>query len=204
VLGNRSLKVGNSFVVFGSLLLFVGCSTTDVSTLQALKERKKQLLIEKHDLQRKPKRIEVPRKFLRMPVRGVMSSPYGLRDLGNGSRMHKGVDFAVREGEEVISIQKGVVEFVGFESGFGNYVIVRHDGFKTLYAHLSSFKVEKGDILLDYEPVGLSGNTGKTTGPHLHFEVIVDGVQVDPIKFIDEYNGKLLDEYMELMYYIVN
>ena len=99
--------------------------------------------------------------------------------------MHKGVDFAAPSGTPIFAAGNGVIEYAGRNGGYGKYIRIRHDStYKTAYAHLKSYKkgitsgvrVKQGDV------IGYVGSTGKSTGPHLHYEIIVNGVQINPAK----------------------
>lgn len=101
------------------------------------------------------------------------------------SHMHTGIDFAAKQGTEIYVTGDGVVEELQNNGwGYGKCIIVNHGfGYKTLYAHLSAFKVKVGQKLKRGELIGLIGSTGKSTGPHLHYEVIKDGEKINPIGF---------------------
>jgi murein DD-endopeptidase MepM/ murein hydrolase activator NlpD len=119
--------------------------------------------------------------------KGWLSSPYGRRtDPFNGHiAMHNGVDFAGDEGSEVIAVASGVVTFEGRMSGYGNMVELTHgDGYKTRYAHNASHLVQLGDVVKKGDPITLMGSTGRSTGPHVHFEVLRNDVKVDPSRYI--------------------
>ncbi len=103
----------------------------------------------------------------------------------HGKRTHKGQDFGAAIGSRVNSAFSGKVISAGWEQGYGKAMRVEHaNGIKTLYAHLSEFIVKKGDQVAKGQQIAKSGNTGAGTGQHLHFEIIQNGVQVDPDKFI--------------------
>ena len=124
------------------------------------------------------------------PVQGWLSSGFGYRNesvfTDHGHHFHKGVDFAAMPGSPVISSADGAVTFTGYdENGFGNLVIVDHGyGLKTYYAHLSSIETKVGTALKKGEIIGRVGNTGKSTGPHLHYEVRIFGIPVNPENYI--------------------
>ncbi len=116
-----------------------------------------------------------------------MSSRYGYRtDPFTGSRSwHGGLDFAGRIGAEVIAVAAGVVEFAGVNGGFGNVVEINHgDGYKTLYAHNQDLLVTAGEVVEKGQPIAALGSSGRSTGPHVHFEVHRNGRTLDPIDFI--------------------
>lgn len=114
------------------------------------------------------------------PEWGRITSGFGYRP--QFKRMHKGIDIAMSVGDTVRVALPGVVERVAYEAkGYGHYIIVRHDdGMETRYAHLSSALVGVGQRVQANEAIALSGNTGNSTGPHLHFETRYQGVAVDP------------------------
>lgn len=124
------------------------------------------------------------REFFR-PVKGVVTSPYGYR--ARFRRMHKGIDLSLAVGDTVRSAAGGTVKSVGFDRrGYGRYVVVLHPtGAETLYGHLSASLVAEGDAVGAGSPVGLGGNTGRSTGPHLHFEVRWGGLSLDPSELFD-------------------
>jgi murein DD-endopeptidase MepM/ murein hydrolase activator NlpD len=120
---------------------------------------------------------------------GWISSYFGRRaDPFTGfSAVHKGVDFAGPEGTVVSSVAAGLVTFSGERSGFGQMVEINHgNGLATRYCHNEKLLVKQGDMVRKGQDVSLMGSTGHSTGPHLHFEVLKNGFQVDPLRFIGE------------------
>ena len=124
--------------------------------------------------------------------RSMSSSEWGRITSGFGyrarfGRMHKGVDFAMASGYTVRVPLPGRIDRVDFERhGYGHFVVVRHDnGMETRYAHLSSVLVREGEYVSQGQPIALSGNTGNSTGPHLHFETRYMGSAVDPMSVFD-------------------
>lgn len=101
--------------------------------------------------------------------------------------LHKGIDIAYRRGIEIVSAANGkVIERKYDPMGFGNYVVIRHSyGFATKYAHLDNVYVEEGDVVTQGQKIGSMGNTGLSTGPHLHFEVRIGAQVVDPERFLN-------------------
>jgi murein DD-endopeptidase MepM/ murein hydrolase activator NlpD len=134
-----------------------------------------------------PKGESVKKALLRTPVDGAkLTSGYGLRNhpiLGY-TRMHRGLDFGAPSGTPIMAAGDGVVELAGANGGYGNYVKIRHGGnYTTAYAHLSRFGtgVRKGAMVRQGQIVGYVGATGLATGPHLHYEVLVNDHQVNPM-----------------------
>jgi murein DD-endopeptidase MepM/ murein hydrolase activator NlpD len=102
--------------------------------------------------------------------------------------VHKGIDLSTyRQGDPIVATADGqVVTVASDEGGFGNYIIIRHKhGFYTRYAHLLSFKVRTGQRVQQGDVIGYIGNTGRSTGPHLHYEVHIGSDVVDPYKFLN-------------------
>jgi murein DD-endopeptidase MepM/ murein hydrolase activator NlpD len=121
------------------------------------------------------------------PANGWLSSSFGYRDSPfTGEReFHKGVDISTRTGEPIVASAEGVVSFTGWDGGFGQVVIIEHShGFKTTYAHLKKFIVKEGQHVKRGETIGLVGSSGRSTGPHLHYEVHLNGVAVNPIRYV--------------------
>ena len=120
---------------------------------------------------------------------GWISSYFGRRaDPFTGySAVHRGLDFAGPEGTRVSSVAAGLVTFAGERSGFGQMIEINHgNGLATRYCHNEKVLVKQGDMIRKGQEVSLMGSTGRSTGPHLHFEVLRNGVQVDPLRFIGE------------------
>lgn len=121
------------------------------------------------------------------PTNGWLSSPFGnrLHPILRTTRLHAGVDLAAVTGTPIIASRGGTVTFVGWMSGYGYTVIVFHgSGVATLYAHMSAFSVEEGQYIAQGGRLGSVGMTGTATGPHLHFEVRINGVPQNPCGFI--------------------
>ncbi|HEY2275371.1 MAG TPA: M23 family metallopeptidase [Steroidobacteraceae bacterium] len=118
---------------------------------------------------------------------GYISSYFGERaDPFDGREaFHKGVDFAGNQGSDVVSVAAGVVTWAGERSGYGKLIEINHgDGYSTRYAHNERTLVSVGQTVRRGESVALMGSTGHSTGPHVHFEVLHNGRQVDPLSFI--------------------
>lgn len=116
-----------------------------------------------------------------MPSRGSISSRFGKRY----SSFHTGVDIAAPRGSANKAADGGIVTFTGWSGGYGNLVIINHEnGYETYYAHNDSITCKKGQRVARGDKIGTVGSTGNATGPHLHFEVRVNGVPVDPLKYV--------------------
>ena len=118
---------------------------------------------------------------------GWLSSKYGYRsDPFTGKRTwHAGVDLAGKEGSDIIAVAAGVVTWADERYGYGNLVEIDHgDGLVTRYAHAKAIKVKVGDVVQKSQVVALMGSTGRSTGPHVHFEVIRNGKSENPVKYI--------------------
>ena len=120
---------------------------------------------------------------------GWISSYFGRRaDPFTGySAVHKGLDFAGPEGTKVTAVAAGLVIYSGERAGYGQMVEINHgNGLSTRYCHNEQLLVKQGDIVRKGQDLALMGSTGRSTGPHLHFEVLKNGVQVDPLRFVGE------------------
>ncbi len=123
------------------------------------------------------------------PARGWVTSDFGSRlDPYTADRvMHAGLDIAAPHGKEVLAPSDGTVVFAGLEGGYGNVLVIDHGyGIKTRYGHLAQIGVKAGDRVRRGQHVAAIGNTGRSTGPHLHYEVRVNGIPQNPRKFILE------------------
>jgi murein DD-endopeptidase MepM/ murein hydrolase activator NlpD len=117
-----------------------------------------------------------------LPVAGRISSPYGWRnDPFSGERdFHHGIDIAGPAGSGVCAAGSGRVIFSGWKEGYGNVVEIDHGGTSTLYAHNDKNLVAEGEEVRQFQMVALMGDSGRSTGPHLHYEVRKQGEMVDP------------------------
>ncbi len=119
------------------------------------------------------------------PVEGPIIAPFGVRWQGSGPTIHRGVDIVVPTGTPVYAMSSGEVSFAGTMTDFGLVVWVDHrDAILTVYAHLSEILVVEGQAVTNDEILGLSGQSGNATGPHLHFEIRGRGHQVDPVAML--------------------
>ncbi|MDD2233497.1 MAG: peptidoglycan DD-metalloendopeptidase family protein [Desulfitobacteriaceae bacterium] len=118
---------------------------------------------------------------LRWPFSGYISSPYGNRS----RNFHKGIDIAGRSGTPFVAAASGTVVEAGWSGGYGNMILIDHgNGVKTRYGHASKILVSAGQHVTKGQTIALLGSTGISTGPHLHFEVIVNGNAVNPINYL--------------------
>ena len=118
---------------------------------------------------------------------GWLSSPYGQRidPISGKKAWHAGVDFAGRRGSDVVSVAGGVVTYAGTRYGYGQMVEITHgDGYATRYAHHDKILVELGDVVKPGQVIALMGSSGRSTGPHVHFEVLKNGRHVNPSKYV--------------------
>jgi murein DD-endopeptidase MepM/ murein hydrolase activator NlpD len=123
-----------------------------------------------------------PSRQLIKPLNGRITSDFGSRLSG---RRHMGIDIAARSGQPIISAADGTVRFSGWRSGYGNTIIVQHaQGLKTLYAHNSRNLVRKGEKVRQGQVIALVGSTGRSTGPHLHFEVRNGSGPQNPLSYL--------------------
>ncbi|WP_111976806.1 M23 family metallopeptidase [Algibacillus agarilyticus] len=119
--------------------------------------------------------------------KGWLSSYYGMRkDPFSGlPAMHKGIDFAGEEGNKVVATGAGIVTWAGERYGYGHLVEVEHgDGLRTRYGHNKEILVSLGDVVVKGQQIGVMGSTGRSTGPHVHYEVLRNGKQIDPLKYV--------------------
>lgn len=131
--------------------------------------------------------VSTRRAPLLRPIEARQTSSFGMRmhPILHEERMHKGLDFGAPYGTRVNAAAAGRVTFSGQMNGYGSIVIIEHrEGFETAYAHLSQLNVEVGDRIGAGYKVGEVGSSGMSTGPHLHFEVRLNGVQVDPTDYL--------------------
>ena len=99
-------------------------------------------------------------------------------------KRHTGVDIGAQYGTSIFAANSGTVTLAGWYSGYGNCVIIDHGGGRaTLYGHMSSIKVSNGQNVSKGQTIGLCGSTGNSTGPHIHFEILINGVAVDPMQY---------------------
>lgn len=139
-----------------------------------------------------PKIVErgtkIPPTYLKPISGGRLSSKFGRRKAPTrgASTYHKGVDWATPVGTAVMASCTGTVSRAGWGKGYGYVVYINHsDGRQTRYGHLSKVLVKQGQTVTQGQKIALSGNTGVSTGPHIHFEILINGVQVDPFQYLN-------------------
>ena len=122
------------------------------------------------------------------PTFGEITSGFGLRihPILDELEFHSGIDIANQIGTPVYATADGVVRHISYENGYGKRMFITHqDGYETQYAHLYSYQVKEGDPVRKGQIIALMGNTGLSTGPHLHYEVIQNGDKLDPSPFLN-------------------
>ncbi len=171
-----------------------GASSVEVSELinemeqlaKSIEDREHKLtLIEALILNQKVDSVLLPAG--RPVSKGWISSPYGKRkDPFTGKKaFHHGVDIAGKKGSEVFAVAAGVVTEARKKSGYGYLVEIRHaDGYITRYAHNSEIRVKTGDLVDKGQVIGLMGSSGRSTGPHVHFEIVRNGKSINPAKYL--------------------
>ena len=125
-------------------------------------------------------------KFI-MPTKGTISSGYGAREVifKDIDSYHTGLDIANKKGTDIVAATDGVVTKVANNKYNGNFIEITYKDIITKYAHMDSVSVKKGKEIKAGEKIGVMGETGYTTGPHLHFEVVVNGIKIDPAKVLN-------------------
>ncbi len=132
-----------------------------------------------------------------VPVHGNLTSPYGMREhpILGVEMFHQGIDIAVPIGTPIQPVKEGTVSFAGQDGGYGQMIDIDHgDGTSSRYGHLSSLLVSEGETIQPNQTIGLSGETGLSTGPHLHLEIHENGRPVDPLQHISREQIESLDE----------
>lgn len=161
-------------------------------TFENDKEINTEILKEEITYQAVPKIVErgtkIPPTYIKPISGGRMSSGFGRRNrpTKGASSYHKGIDWAIPTGTAVFASCGGTVAKAGWGSGYGYVVYINHpDGRQTRYGHLSKVLVSPGQTVSQGQKIALSGNTGVSTGPHLHFEILINGSQVNPLKYLN-------------------
>lgn len=163
-----------------------------VITYKNGQEESREILKEEIYAEAVPKIVErgtkIPPTYVKPISGGRLSSNFGSRSAPTkgASTNHKGVDWAVPIGTTVVASNAGTVVQAGWVSGYGYAVYINHaDGRQTRYGHLSKVLVKVGQTVAQGERIALSGNTGRSTGPHLHFEIRINGTAVNPLKYLN-------------------
>lgn len=132
--------------------------------------------------------IEQIKKSFVQPLDKIeITSPFGKRELDGKETNHKGIDLAAKSGTAIYAVMDGEVTIAQEDSTYGNYIVIMHEnGEKTLYAHCSKLLVKKGETVKSGTKIALSGHSGQAEGDHLHFEIIIDGKNVDPSVFLKD------------------
>jgi hypothetical protein len=162
----------------------------EMATMLAMSERHTDVftLIESHLFEKRLEALMVPSS---PPVDGPIGSGFGFRTDPFTGRpaLHTGLDFPADPGTPILAAAGGVVMSAGPHPQYGNLIEMDHgNGLVTRYAHTSRMLVKQGDLVKRGQKIGEVGNTGRSTGPHLHFEVLVEGVQQNPTKFLTSLN----------------
>ncbi len=121
------------------------------------------------------------------PLHGYISSPFGWRSspFGSGWEFHPGIDICAYYGAPIRATADGTVEYAGWNGGYGNFVKIYHrDGIETCYGHMEKIAAKAGEHIKKGQVIGYEGSTGLSTGPHLHYEIRVNGTAVNPIKYL--------------------
>lgn len=125
---------------------------------------------------------------LGLPSDGEQTSGFGYRRdplMPDSLESHFGLDFRGNMGDSIRTTADGVVRMAGFNGGYGNCVIITHsNGYETLYGHMSKILVKEGDRVQSSDKIGLVGSTGRSTGPHVHYEVLYNGMKINPAKHL--------------------
>ena len=141
-----------------------------------------------------PDSFRITLKHFCMPTESrVVTSNFGPR----WGRTHKGIDIKVYIGDTIRAAFPGKVRMVKYEAaGYGKYVVIRHqNGLETIYGHMSNWLVKEDEVVKAGQPIGLGGNTGRSTGSHLHFETRLCGVALNPALMFDFRNQDIVDDY---------
>ncbi len=181
----------------GSREAFLNMESSNMDAVLKTSEKLAEQLSKKIELQR-TSYMEIMRQYENneemfkcmpaiQPAEGRITSGFGMRihPIFKVRRFHAGIDYSSRIGSPVYVTGDGKVDFVATNGGYGKVVRVDHGfGYKTVYGHLSEFKVKKGDRVKRGDIIALSGNSGISDGPHVHYEVIKNGIKMNPLNFI--------------------
>jgi len=143
------------------------------------------------DIEDETDKQETLEDFFTFPLKTqVITSYFGNRRINYSIQFHDGIDFATLIGTTVMAAMDGVVSVAVYHRQHGNYIVIKHsNGYKTLYSHMNSFSVKVGDTVSKGQKIGESGNTGNSTGPHLHFSIYdAEGNALDPLELLREHD----------------
>ena len=124
------------------------------------------------------------------PCKGMISSPYGVRfhPIFNMKFFHRAIDIANKKNTPIVATADGVVVFSGWMRGYGNVIAIEHgQKYRTVYAHLAKNLVNKGEFVTKGQEIGKMGNTGRSTGPHVHYELHLNKRPINPMKYLSNY-----------------
>ncbi len=160
---------------------------------QVLRERRRDF--DDYDFENDIIRPTLGRTDFYRPVKGIITSRFGWRP--QFQRIHHGVDLSLNVGDTVRAALSGTIKLIAYDpDGYGHYVVMTHpDGMETLYGHLQYALVGQGQFVYSGQPLAIGGNTGNSTGPHLHFEARIGGVAIDPTLIFDFYGTVNAYEY---------
>jgi len=174
--------------------------TVDSSKVNPTSPKVKKRIAKEYVQAMKIYKTVTPHSYLRssfiLPLKSKITSEFGKARVYNGSLKgyHSGTDFRAEVGTPIVAANDGVVALVEKRFYSGGTVLLDHgEGIYTCYFHMSKFKVKAGEYVKKGEVLGLSGQSGRVTGPHLHFSARIDGVQVDPLQLISLVNNNLLE-----------
>ncbi|CAZ97238.1 M23 family metallopeptidase [Zobellia galactanivorans] len=163
------------------LLAILMICMTNLAYMQTNDNKRKNRLYAKMELQKKPVYFPLPSKSFKR-----ISSGYGMRKhpILKKNKFHYGLDLAARKGTPIYASAHGKVVKAEFSSGYGNYVVIDHDyGYKTLYGHMMVSKVKINQKVKQGAIIGFVGSTGRSTGPHLHYEILKKNKKIDPFSY---------------------
>jgi murein DD-endopeptidase MepM/ murein hydrolase activator NlpD len=176
--------------VAGEVAQIEDLSASEEAQLEALIVERQRELEAEREAARRAEGIVGPESapgVLNWPVSGTITSPFGYRrnPFGGGMEFHQGLDIAAPMGTTVTAAASGTVLSAGWYGGYGNFILIdNHGGLATGYAHLSQIFVSVGQDVQKGQAIGAVGSTGASTGPHLHFEVRINGKPVDPAQYL--------------------
>lgn len=166
---------------------------TNQDALREVQNLKSVLAAQDYELKQLLGKVNSKKEYYRSvpnqwPVQGEITSPYGWRGSpfgGNRQSFHDGIDIGKDVGTTIVAAADGQVIFAGWQAVYGKTLIIEHNhGFMTKYGHNNALLVKEGDTVKKGEPIALLGNTGRSTGPHLHFTIIKGGHTEDPLLYL--------------------